>query len=184
MTFCHSRLQLNANWLFDYLLCLCLQCRSGSLQRSRKVLLQRKCISWSRYVTPTLSFTLLTKAWIQWDACHSDLLVWEGLLYQSFQAGIAEALLTCVFQGSVIWNSQMSPWQTNGNAGVMEVGIHALCRLSLCVHQGCWGLWCNSVAVFGPQDLLQHRGAAWAPAPNPDSSHQALHDGPQTTPEV
>lgn len=49
------------------------------------------------------------------------------------QASIAEALLTCVFQGSVIWNSQMSPWQTNGNTGVMEVGTHALCRLLLCV---------------------------------------------------
>lgn len=59
------------------------------------------------------------------------------VLYQSIQAGIAEALLTCVFQGSVIWNSQMSPWQMNGNGGVMEVGIHALCRLFLCVHWGC-----------------------------------------------
>lgn len=77
----------------------------------------------------------------------------EGLLYESSQAGIAEALLTCVFQGSVIWNSQMSPWQMNGNTGVMEVGIHALCRLFLCVHQGCWGLWYNSVALFGPPGL-------------------------------
>lgn len=77
----------------------------------------------------------------------------EGLLYESSQAGIAEALLTCVFQGSVIWNSQMSPWQMNGNTGVMEVGIHALCRLFLSVHQGCWGLWYNSVALFGPPGL-------------------------------
>lgn len=80
-----------------------------------------------------------------WPVCLEEL-----LLYQSITAGIAEALLTCVFQGSVIWNSQMSPWQMNGNAGVMEVGIHALYRLSLCVHQGCWGLWCNSVSLFGP----------------------------------
>lgn len=36
------------------------------------------------------------------------------------QAGIAEALLTCVFQGSVIWNSQMSPWQMNGKAGLWK----------------------------------------------------------------
>lgn len=56
-------------------------------------------------------------------------LTWEGLLNQSTHAGIAEALLTCVFQGSVIWNSQMSPWRTNGNAGVVDEGIHALCRL-------------------------------------------------------
>lgn len=47
-----------------------------------------------------------------------------------------------------------------------------------------WGLLCNSVALFGPQDLLQHRGAARAPSPDPDSSHQALHDGPQTTPQM
>lgn len=45
------------------------------------------------------------------------------------QAGIAEALLTCVFQGSVIWNSQMSPWQMNGKVRVMEAAIHALSRL-------------------------------------------------------
>lgn len=60
-----------------------------------------------------------------------------GLLYQSLQAGTAEALLTCVFQASVISNSQMSPWQMNGNTGVVEVGIHALCRLFLPAHQGC-----------------------------------------------
>lgn len=76
------------------------------------------------------------------------------------QAGITEALLTCVFQGSVIWNSQMSPWQMNGELGVMEVGIHALCRLFLHVRRGCWRLLCNSGALFGPQDLLQHRGEA------------------------
>lgn len=60
-----------------------------------------------------------------------------SLLCQPTLAGIAEALLTCVFQGSVIWNSQMSLWQMNGNSGVMEVGIHALYRLPLCVCQGC-----------------------------------------------
>lgn len=63
------------------------------------------------------------------------LLFLEGFLCHFSQAGIAEALLTCVFQGSVIWNSQMSPWQMNGNAGVMEGGVHALCRLF--VQQGC-----------------------------------------------
>lgn len=53
------------------------------------------------------------------------------------QAGIAEALLTCVFQGSVIWNSQMSPWQMNGKVRVMEAGIHVLCRLFLHARRGC-----------------------------------------------
>lgn len=74
-----SRLQLNVDSLFGCL-CLCLQCRSGSLQRSWKILLQRKCVSWSRYATSTLSSTLLTKAWIDWDACHSDLPVWGGIV--------------------------------------------------------------------------------------------------------
>lgn len=69
--------------------------------------------------------------------CFTPSLFLVGYLFRSSQAGIAEALLTCVFQGSVIWNSQMSPWQMNGNAGVMEVGVHALCRLFLSVHQGC-----------------------------------------------
>lgn len=34
------------------------------------------------------------------------------------------------------------------------------------------------------QDVLQHRGAARAPSPDPDSGHQALHDGPQTAPQM
>lgn len=34
------------------------------------------------------------------------------------------------------------------------------------------------------QDLLQHRGAARAPSPDPNPSHQALHDRPQTTPQM
>lgn len=58
----------------------------------------------SNYQTPTFS-----------------VLVSGGTLFfgAPLQADIAEALLTCVFQGSVIWNSQMSPWQMNGEAGVM-----------------------------------------------------------------
>lgn len=61
----------------------------------------------------------------------------------------------------------MSPWQMNGEAGV----AHALCRLHHPV----------VLTVFGPrtQDLLQHRGEARAPSPEPDSGHQAFHDGPQ-----
>lgn len=126
-------LQVNMDSPVGSILCLCLQCRCGTLQRSWEVLLQGKCVSWSWYVISTViyekpkhserSFTL------------SCFLV--GLLYQSLQAGAAEALLTCVFQGSVISNSQMSPWQMNGNTGVVEVGIHALCRLFLPAHQGC-----------------------------------------------
>lgn len=38
--------------------------------------------------------------------------------------------------------------------------------------------------LFAPQDLLQHRGAARAPSPHPNSSHQALHDRPQATPQM
>lgn len=107
----------------------------------------------------------------------------EGLLNCAPSwAGIAEALLTCVFQGSVIWNSQMSPWQMNGNAGVMEMGIHALCRLLLSVHRAC-DVTCDA-PPFGPQDLLQHRGAARAPSPHPNPSHQALHDRPQAAPQM
>jgi len=81
------------------------------------------------------------------------LLTHTHLVHQSTQTGIAEALLTCVFQGSVIWNSQMSPWQMNGEEGVVEMIIHALCRLALCVHQASWGLCSNNVALFG-----QHTG--------------------------
>lgn len=65
----------------------------------------------------------------------------------------------------------MSPWQMNGEAGVVQAVVHALCRLYHPV----------VLTVFGPytQDLLQHRGEARAPSPEPDPGHKALHDGPQ-----
>lgn len=65
------------------------------------------------------------------------LFFWGRGVVQPLQAGIAEALLTCVFQGSVIWNSQMSPWQMSGKVGVMEAAIHALSRLFLRARRGC-----------------------------------------------
>lgn len=79
----------------------------------------------------------------------------------------------------------MSPWQMNGNTGVMGAGVHALCRLFLPVLIGdVEACDVTVVALFGPQDLLQHGGAARAPSPDPDTGHQALHDGPQTTPQM
>lgn len=62
------------------LLCLRLQCRSGSLQRSWKVLLPRKCVSWSWYVTRNFAIYSINKSlntvrrMSLWPACFEDLI--------------------------------------------------------------------------------------------------------------